>query len=139
MNENLEQEIADLEQQLEQKKAQLGQESAEPLEPAQERDLVHEVIGEQIQQVQPSLPPSDDDDQTLAEPEDDEAEPPEVSDSFADQVQTFVNTAFTMSVKDAISAVVKTNNAALIDAFHDALADELYDELVSRKKLDKPA
>ena len=52
-------------------------------------------------------------------------------------VQNLVNTAFTKSLKDAADDARKTNNAALIDAFHDALVDQLYDHLVERGKLKK--
>jgi len=35
----------------------------------------------------------------------------------------------------AVKEAVKTNNAALIDAFHDVLADQLYSTLLERRKL----
>ena len=44
---------------------------------------------------------------------------------------------FNKSLEDGIKEVAKTNNAALIDAFHDVLVDELYNVLVERKKLEK--
>ncbi|MEK7582454.1 MAG: hypothetical protein AAB452_01155, partial [Patescibacteria group bacterium] len=68
-----------------------------------------------------------------------EPEPPvDNSSEMGSRVQSLVAIAFNQSLKHAITQAVKTNNAALIDAFHDALVDDLYDELVARKKVEQP-
>ncbi|TSC91192.1 MAG: hypothetical protein CEN90_574 [Parcubacteria group bacterium Licking1014_17] len=52
-----------------------------------------------------------------------------------DKVQEYVNLAFTESIFKAIKEVRATNNAALIDAVHDAITDELWVQLKERGKL----
>ena len=65
-------------------------------------------------------------------------EPPSyMSEELKAKVQELVNTAFSKTIDDAIKQARATNNAALIDAFHDALVDELYNYLVERGKLKK--
>ncbi|MEK7154104.1 MAG: hypothetical protein AAB792_00915 [Patescibacteria group bacterium] len=65
-------------------------------------------------------------------------EPPSyMSEELKGKVQELVNTAFSKTIDDAIKQARATNNAALIDAFHDALVDELYNYLVERGKLKK--
>ena len=41
-------------------------------------------------------------------------------------------------IAEAIKEAVKTNNAAVIDAFHDVLVDQLYEELLARQKVQQP-
>jgi hypothetical protein len=60
-----------------------------------------------------------------------------MSEELKSKVQELVNIAFSKTIDDAIKQAQATNNAALIDAFHDALVDELYNYLVERGKLKK--
>ncbi|MEK7589109.1 MAG: hypothetical protein AAB479_00570 [Patescibacteria group bacterium] len=129
MNETLEQEIASLENELQEKKTMLEQEQSEPIKETQEKEILHDVVGGQIQQQSQAQS----DDQTVV-PE----LPLDNSSGMDDHVQSLVAIAFNQSLKHAITQAVKTNNAALIDAFHDALVDDLYDELVARKKVEQP-
>jgi len=132
MNETLEQEIATLEQLLEEKKATREQEEAEPVQEIQEKEIIRDIIGDQIQQSQAAA-----DDQAVIPPEP-QADPAEDIDLLAQQVKGLVTITFGNNLKHGISEAVKTKNAAIIDAYHDALVDELYDQLVARKKVDQP-
>ena len=139
---NLEQEIADIEKKLAEKKAALQQSQGEqPV--AQERDILHEVVSEKAQEFvssyQPSAPatvqPLPDDTRPPPAPV---SEPPSyLSDELKNKVQDLVNTAFTEGLAEAVKKVSKINNQALTDAFHDVLVDQLYGILVERGKLEK--
>lgn len=130
MAENIQQEIATLEQQLAEKRASLEQRSAETqAEVPHEKEILRQVVGEKIQEHAPSYQPApqkrqDDDQSSYNDPQ------------LADKVQELVNLAFIKSIDDAVRSVVKTGNPALIDAFHDVLVDQLYDTLLERKKIE---
>ena len=118
----LESQITQLEQQLAQKRAELGREAAAPYE----RTEVHEAVTEQMQQVVPAFTPP--------------APAPSGGPSWQDpalagQVQQLVDVAFTKSIQEAITQAIKTGNPALLDAFHDVLVDQLHQELLNRQKL----
>src|SRR3989338_6639571 len=118
----LEQEIANIEKELAQKRESLREQQQEL---PHDKELLHSVIREKIQPATPQAttpPPTD----TPAS-----AIPPELF----QKVQALVNTAFLKSIDEAIQEAKATNNAALIDAFHDLLVDELFDHLVERGKL----
>ena len=125
----IEQEIAQLEKQLQEKKANLGQQP-EQKEPSPDKEVLREVIGEKIQQHAPAyvpksaLPPRDDDNTSYIAPE------------LKDKIQELVNHVFQNSLEQGIKEAVKSKNPALIDAFHDVLVDQLYDTLLERKKID---
>ena len=132
-NPTLEQEIADIEQRLAEKKAELGKEE------------VGSVLKEQIQEKTPEYQPST---QAVLTPTPAEpaptvpvtptAEPPSyLSDELKDKVQELINIAFTKSIEEAVKEVSKLNNPALLDAFHDVLVDQLYNTLIERGKLPK--
>ena len=133
-NLTLEQEIADIEQRLAEKKAELGKEE------------LHTIVKEKIQEKMPEYQPSTLPGPVLPVPSQIEpvaisppvAEPPSyLSDELKDKVQEFVNIAFSQSIEDAVKSVSKLNNPALIDAFHDVLVDQLYNTLIERGKLKK--
>lgn len=146
----IEQEITQLEQQIAEKKAALGVERKDNEELPSEKEIIHSVIGERIQEhlpariensqyglapEPPSVQPGHDENEAPSY-----AEPPVVREAeaeFKDKVQEFVNVVFNKSLEEGIKDISKTNNPALIDAFHDILADELYNMLVDRKKLEQ--
>ena len=129
--ENTQQEIAQLEQQLAEKRASLEQGSAETqTEVPHEKELLRQVVGEKIQQHAPQYQPAP------AKPQQDDDQSSYNDPQLVDKVQELVNLAFTKSIDDAVRSVVKTGNPALIDAFHDVLVDKLYDTLLERKKID---
>lgn len=121
---NLEREIAEIEQKLAEKKQELNRETL--------RSVVQEKIQEQVPHYQPATP-SDDSAATppITEP------PAHFSDEFRNQVQALVNIVFNESLDAVCKTLRKTDNPALIDAFHDVLVDQLYDVLVERGKLKK--
>jgi hypothetical protein len=139
---SLEQEIAQIERDLVSKREVLERQRQEGAisEIPHEKETLRELVGEKIAPpptggpvpVQPipvpqrptTLPPA--------------VEPPSyLSEELKTKVQELVNSAFTKTIDDAIKQARATNNASLIDAFHDALVDELYEHLVERGKLKK--
>jgi hypothetical protein len=113
------------------KRAELGNESDAPYE----REEVHAVLGERIEEevsgpegVAPATIPAAGSDLGGDIPS-------WQNPALATQVQQLVDLAFSRGVGPAIQAATKTNNAELIDAFHDLLADELHRELLERGKI----
>lgn len=132
----IEQDIAELEKQLEEKKAALGHEKSE-------KEILHGMVGEKIKEHVPAYLPSNKPTnsqsptvQSLNAPI--ATEPPSyLSQELKDKIQEVVQLIFSKNLEEGIKEVAKTGNMALIDAFHDILVDELYGQLVERKKLDK--
>lgn len=115
----LEQEIAHIEQELEHKREILREQNKE-LPP--ERETLHEVIRQKIASTPPAIQPTP-------------APTTPIPPGLDQKVQALVNVAFLKSIDEAIKEAKATQNAALIDAFHDLLVDELYNHLVERGKL----
>ena len=137
MNSSLEQEIAQLEKQLSEKKlrqlADLGQEQTGPELPP-EKEIFHGIVGEKIQQHIPQYQPR----QGGVKPKQDDGRTPSYADpELKDKIQELVNLVFNKSLEQGIKEVSRSNNPALIDAFHDVLVDELYNVLLERKKLEQ--
>ncbi len=139
---SLEQEIAQIERDLASKRASLEQQrqTGAISEVPHERETLREIVGEKIAPSKTPMPlpaggPPPQQITTLPPPQ---IEPPSyMSEELKGKVQELVNTAFSKTIDDAIKQARATNNAALIDAFHDALVDELYNYLVERGKLKK--
>lgn len=127
----IEQEIAQLEQQIKEKKGQLNE--SEPM--PSEREILHATVGERIQQQAPTFQPAPTNGATPTPPAPAGDQPSYMTPELKENVQALINIAFTQNLDEAIKSAVKTNNAALLDAFHDALVDELYQELISRGKI----
>ena len=137
MNSSLEQEIAQLEKQLSEKKlrqlADLGQGQTGPELPP-EKEIFHGMVGEKIQQHIPQYQPR----QGGVKPKQDDGRTPSYADpELKDKIQELVNIVFNKGLEQGIKEVSRSNNPALIDAFHDVLVDELYNVLLERKKLEK--
>lgn len=133
----LEQEIADIERRLAEKKTALEQ--SQTTAPA-EKDILHEVVREKIGETMPSGFPSSSPTAPATPPvlPPPTTEPPSyLSDDLKNQVQELVNIAFTQGLAEAVKKVASLDNPALLDAFHDVLADQLYDLLVERGQLEK--
>lgn len=124
----IEQEIAQLEKQLQEKKANLGQQPEQKESPP-DKEILREVIGEKIQQSAPAYVPKP----SQPAPTDDASSIPA---ELKDKIQELVNHVFQGSLDQGIKEAVKSKNPALIDAFHDVLVDQLYDTLLERKKID---
>jgi len=138
---SLEQEIAQIERDLASKRAELEKqkEAGAISEVPHERETLREVVGERIMPPpaggpSPAMPPTP----QTAVPVAPAVEPPSyLSEELKTKVQELVNAAFSKTIDDAVKQARATNNAALLDAFHDALVDELYNYLVERGKLKK--
>lgn len=138
---SIEQEIAQIEKQLAEKRAVLEQQKSagQITEVPHEKETLREVVREQYAAPAPAAQQPTASNQlpatSLPPPH---VDPPSyLSDELKSAVQQLVNTAFTTSLADAVKQAQATNNAALIDAFHDALVDELYNYLLERGKLQK--
>src|SRR3989338_6056937 len=124
----IEQEIAQLEKQLQEKKANLEQQP-EQNELPPDKEILREVVGEKIQQNAPAYVPK-------PAPQTQTDDTDSISSELKDMIQELVNHVFQNSLEQWIKEAVKSNNPALIDAFHDVLVDQLYDTLLERKKVD---
>ncbi len=125
----IEQEIAQLEKQLQEKRANLEQQP-EQNESLPDKEALRQVVGEKIQQhmsqyiPKPTPLPQNDDSASY------------LTSEFKDKIQELVNHVFQNSLDQGIKEAVKSKNSALIDAFHDVLVDQLYDSLIERKRLE---
>lgn len=131
---SIEQQIASLEQQLQEKKAALEQGQSSGMESVpSDKEMLHEIVKERIQEHAPNYVPQQQTQQTTPT---DNNQPSYLSEDLKDKVQDLINLVFTKSLNEAIKTAAGTNNAALIDAFHDVLVDELYNILLERKKVE---
>ena len=124
-NPSLEQEIAQIEQDLAMKRESLREQNKEL---PHDKEILHSVVREKLNPAMPSPAPAP----STSTPSTTTI-PPELH----QKVQALVNVAFMKSINEAIKEARATNNAALIDAFHDLLVDELYTHLIERGKLKK--
>lgn len=137
---SIEQEIAQIEKQLAEKRAVLEQQQSagQIAEVPHEKETLREVVREQYAVPAPAVQQPTTNNQLPITAPPPVVEPPSyLSDELKASVQQLVNTVFTVSLEQAVKQARATNNAALIDAFHDALVDELYNYLVERGKLQK--
>lgn len=139
---NIEQEIAQLEKQLAEKRlrqlADLGSDDTGSGEMPAEKEILREMVGERIQRHASQYQPAPQVSQlTPIKPQQDDAALSYVLPELKDKVQELVNLVFNKGLDDGIKEVVRSNNPALIDAFHDVLVDELYSMLVERKKIEQ--
>ncbi len=135
----IEQDIAKLEKELQEKKAILEHqgENVRPSEKSEsisgaEKEILKTILGEKITQQAPSyqLQPSSGASQT--------GESPSYLDpALKDKIDELVKLVFSTSLEEGIKEAVKSNNPALTDAFHDILTDELYNALLERRKIEK--
>lgn len=141
---NLEEQINQIEQQLATKRAELErQKSAGQIsELPHEKEILREVVRQNTQLQTPDQPPSSPAGQASQNQTPSPASPPPhaeppsyLSDELKSKVQELVDVAFSKSIAESAQIARKSENAALIDAFHDALVDELYNHLVQRGKL----
>lgn len=131
----IEHDIAELERRLEEKKAALEHEKSE-------KDILHGLVGEKIQehlpQYSPTPGPTGSTLPTAQAPVPRATEPPSyLSQELKDKIQEIVKLVFDKNLEEGIKEAAKTGNMAMIDAFHDILTDELYDQLIEKRKLKK--
>ena len=134
----IEQDIAQLEKQLQEKKSILEhQVGGNPTGKAEsipaEKEIVRSIVGEKITQQVPTFQPT-----TLPSISSTGGEPPSYLDpALRGKVDQLVAMVFSTNLVDGIMAAAKEDNPALMDAFHDILSDELYNTLVQKRKLEK--
>ncbi|MEK7151086.1 MAG: hypothetical protein AAB784_00015 [Patescibacteria group bacterium] len=138
----LEQEIAQIERDLASKRAALEeqQRAGTIKDLPHEKETLREVVREQYAMPAPTVQqptPLASSGQTITPPPPVADSPSYLSPELKEKVQELVNVAFSQTPDAAIKQALATNNAALIDAFHDALIDELYNHLLERGKLQR--
>jgi len=136
---NIENEIANLEAVLKEKKEILEQQklNGEIEEIPHPKEILREAIREKIAATpgvsarpQPAPAPA----QKALPPY---AYPPSyLTDELKPKVDELVKIAFQKSLDEAIKMAKATDNPALIDAFHDIIVDEIYSQLVKSGKLE---
>ena len=130
---NVEQEIAELEKLLAKKRTELEVGGA-TTEAAHPKEVLREVLREKIAKtVTPTPIPQS----GIQPPPSVKTEPPSyLSDELRPRVEELVKVAFAKSLEEAISLAKATENAALLDAFHDILVDELYSHLLEKGRIE---
>ncbi len=134
-NITIEQQIADLERQIQEKKSVLEQSPASGEALPSDKEILHEVIGERIQEHAPEFVPKIRSNSSSSAPTVSDDTPSYYDPNLKDKVQNLVNIAFTKNIEEAIKFA--SGNSALLDAFHDVLVDELYEALIERQKIKK--
>lgn len=127
----IEQDIARLTAELEEKKKQLGLE----VESKEEREVIHQVIGEKIQQA-PHPHAQQHTQKIVATPLDDDEELPDYLKHTPLEVKHEVHALIQHALRHGIEKAAteaKKHGSFILDAFHDALVDKLYQELKHRK------
>ena len=127
----IEQDIERLSRELVEKQRQLT--SAETRK--EHKEVLHQVIGERIQQGPPCQAAAGTGASSLVVDDDEDKELPEylknVSPEIRKEVHLLIHLAFNGGIEKAASAA-KKHGSFILDAFHDALVDKLYNELKSR-------
>ncbi len=136
---SIEQDIASLEKQLQEKKDLLEHqgESVRPTEKPEatagaEKEILKTILGEKINQQMPAYQPRSS--SPAVQPGD---LPSYLDPVLKDKIDKLVSTIFATSLEDGIKQAIAENNPALIDAFHDILTDELYNTLLEKRKIEK--
>ncbi len=130
----IEHDIAELEKQLEAKKAALEHDKTETgMEGGpSEKEILHDVVGQKIQEHIPAYLP------TTQVPISITPEPPSyLSQELKNKVKEIIDLVFAKNLDEGIKEAGKSGNPALVDAFHDMLVDELYDQLIEKRKIAK--
>ena len=140
-----EHDIAELERMLTEKRSLYEQQKAsgEISAVPHGRELVSEIVKEKLAAT-PGVQPLAQQQATVAQQQpvpqpapQTHAVPSYAADDLHSKVQELVELAFSKSLGEAIELAKATQNAALIDAFHDIMVDDLYDHLVETGKLEK--
>ncbi len=140
-NIGLENEIVQIQQLLESKKAQLkeGGNVVEKSNEISEKEIIRDVIGQRIKffRNQSSQTETESESKSNISPVPPVESPAYLSPELKDKVQELVNICFTDSIEQAVKQAKALDNPALIDALHDALIDEVHAALIERGKLQK--
>ena len=135
-NQTLGQQLESLVSEIEKRK-QVPQEGGQvETEPRPEKEHLHEIIGEKLygERERPEREEERHEDLPATHANEERSyNQPELH----DKVQEFVTHVFEKDLESVIKEVQASDDAALIDAFHDAIVDELHDHLVNQGKLEK--
>ena len=132
-NTSIEQQIADLERQIQEKRSSIEHSPADRESLPSDKEILHEVVGEKIQEHAPRYIPKIPSSAASTPTTDDT--PSYYGPDLKDKVQELINIAFTKNIGEAVK--LASDNPALLDAFHDVLVDELFNLLVERQKIKK--
>jgi len=145
VSQNAEQEIAELERMLAEKRAalEMQRKTGEAGELPHPKEVLRELIKEKIAStpgsvgLPPPLPPPTSQSVKPKLPKLSEETPSYELEELQPKVRQLVEHAFQKSLDEAISLAKSADNEALLDAFHDIIVDELYDHLVETGKLEE--
>lgn len=145
----IKQEIAALEEILREKKRALEAKGFTPSGIEEEKELLKEAVKERVERAReaataepsqtaapPPVPPIDASGASIS--------PSQVQDDplagldHRDQIEELAAIAFSKGIVEAVTTARRTNNAHLLDEFHDALVDRLYDYLVQEGIIGAP-
>lgn len=153
---SLEQQIAELQKAVEEKRKQLEEQHAAGVIPElpHPKETVRETVREKIESISqipsgtPSTPPpppappvssrTEKSDEWMRLPKmfERDVKPSYESPDIASQLEPFEQLVTTQGLDAAIKEVVGTQNAALIDAFHDWLVEKAYSMLIQKGELE---
>lgn len=136
-NKNQETKTSTTEQELEKLQAQLEAKKQEALaegkEPPSDKELLREVLREQVQNIRTTPAPSLSIDYAKPQPtqkSDDQAKKQERE----EEIKALVDLALTKSIEDAIR-IAEQESPYILDELHDHLVDQYYDKLVQLGKI----
>lgn len=134
-NQTLEQQLEALTQEIEKRKHSSAEGGRVEHEPSPEKGHLHDIIGEKLYGADGHPTYQEERHEDLPETHSGEERSYNMPE-LHDKVQELVNHVFEKDLDSALKEVKASDDAALIDAFHDALVDELHDHLVNQGKLE---
>ncbi len=126
--------VEQIQQQMLDQQAALEQQGVAPQEMPSQREMVHQIVGQQIQGQLPQYAPAA---PAPTKPPADPNLPSYMDPQLNQSVQDLVNLAFTKGLPDAIKMLAQAHSDALTDAFHDAIVDELIGQMTEQGKIPK--
>ncbi|MEX0877687.1 MAG: hypothetical protein WDZ40_02365 [Candidatus Spechtbacterales bacterium] len=135
-NQTLEQQLETLTQEIEKRKQLPVDGRRIESEPKPEKEHLHDIVGEKLYGETEHSPHEEERHEELPATHGGEEQSYNLPE-LHERVQKLVNSVFEKDLDSAVKEVRATDDAALIDAFHDALVDELHDHLVNTGKLEK--
>ena len=115
--------VEELYKKFEKKRAEaLEQSEIKEVSPDKEKEIIREVVKEEIQKTQP-VPAND---QTVQQIK---VEPKEK------QIKLLTDLAFDKGIAHAVEVAKRLDNPYLVDEFHDTLVDEFYNKLIESGNL----
>ena len=119
---SIEAEIKFLEEKMRERRAAL-EEKAETIE---EKEILHEVIREHIQNIHAALPPSFPPQPSVPLPD-----PLQNIEEHQEKIAKLIEIVFSRGITEAIRVAQRLHDPHLLDEFHDTLVDRFYKHMVS--------